>query len=296
MPPALKSVACPETREKRIDYHVETQRNVDTIGPQSRHGFKLRTASNEKIMNASDDNQWDTGMERMPLLTFEDDRLTIENFRNFRYDCNGRFDPKYETRTLDMRSVETVDYIVVPFQGQADLAHTMVSFGCASGEHFAVSVEARRRKGQAYGLLKGMFGAFPLMYVISDERDVIGLRTECRGDEVYLYRSKASAEQVNQFFRCMMRRADKLSKSPERYNTVFNNCLTNLRYHVNRIWPGLVPVNWRLLFNAHSDYLAYKVGLLEEGESFESTRKQALINERAEGHLNDPNFSQIIRS
>ena len=234
-------------------------------------------------------------MERVPLLTFEGDRLTIENFRNFRYDCNGGFRPTYETRTVDMSSIETADYIVVPFQGLSDLAHTMVSFGCSNGEHLTVSVEARRRKGQPFGIWRGMFGAFSLMYVIADERDVIGLRTECRGDDVYLYRSKASPEHVNQFFRCMIRRADELSKSPERYNTVFNNCLTNLRYHVNKIWPGLVPLNWRLLFNAHSDYLAYKVGLLEGGESFKSTRKQALINERAKGNWHKPNFSQLIR-
>ena len=230
------------------------------------------------------------------MLTIEGDRLTIENFRNFRYDCSGGFDPNYETRTIDMRSIETADYIVVPFQGQTDLAHTMVSFGCSDGDYLSISVEARRRKDQTYGLLKGMFGAYPLMYLIADERDVIGMRTECRGDDVYLYRSKASSEDVNQFFRCMIQRADELSKSPESYNTVFNNCLTNLRYHVNQIWPGLVPLSWRLLFNAHSDYLAYKVGLLEEGESFKSTRKQALINERAKGNLCKSNFSQIIRS
>ena len=226
-------------------------------------------------MNAANEIEWDTGMEQAPLLTFDGDRLTIENFRNFRYDCNGGFEPRYETRTIDMRSIETVDFIVVPFQEREDLAHTMVSFGCTNGEYLVVSVEARRRKDQTYGIWKGMFGAYQLMYLIADERDVIGLRSECRGDDVYLYRSKSSVEHVNQFFRCMMQRADKLSKSPERYNTIFNNCLTNLRYHVNGIWPGLVPLSWRLLFSAHSDYLAYKVGLLEEGESFESTRKQA---------------------
>ena len=235
-------------------------------------------------------------MERVPRLTIEGDNLRIENFRNFRHGCDGGFEANYETRTVDMRSIKTVDYIVVPFQGQTDLAHTMVSFGSGNGEYLVASVEARRRKNQTYGLIRGMLGFYQLMYIIADERDVIGLRTECRGDEVYLYRSKASAEHVNQFFRCMMRRADKLSNSPERYNTVFNNCLTNLRYHVNKIWPGLVPLSWRLLLNAHSDYLAYKVGLLEESETFKSTRKRALINGRAKGNSRKANFSQIIRS
>ena len=247
-------------------------------------------------MNTPKEIQWEAGMERIPLLRFDGDRLTIENFRNFRYDCNGGFEPNYETRTINMSSIVTADYIVVPFQKQPNLAHTMVSFGCTNGEYLVVSVEARRRKNQAFAISKGMFGAYPLMYAIAEERDAIGLRTECRGDKVYLYRGKANAEHVNQFFRCMMRRTDKLSKSPESYHTLYNNCLTNLRYHINRIWPGLVPLSWRLLFNAHSDYLAYKLGLLEEGESFESTREKSLINERAKGNSNKPDFSQIIRS
>ena len=247
-------------------------------------------------MNTIDETEWDPGMERVPLLTFDGDRLTIKNFRNFRYDCHGGFEPNYETRTIDMASIVTADFIVVPFQGLPDLAHTMMSFGCANGEHVVVSMEARRRKNQTYGIWRGMFGFYPLIYLITDERDAIGLRTECRGDDVYLYRSKASAEHVNQFFRCVMQRADKLSKSPEKYNTLFNNCLTNIRYHINRIWPGLVPLSWRLLFNAHSDYLAFKLGLLKGDDSFESTREKALVSERARGKWHQENFSQIIRA
>ena len=125
-----------------------------------------------------------------------------------------------------------------------------------NGQHFVVSVEARRRLNQKYGIVKGIFGAFPLMYAIADERDAIGQRTEIRGDDVYLYRSRATPQEIQSFFNCVMHRVDKLSHSPETYNTITNNCLTNIRYHINRIWPRRVPWNWRLLINAHSDFLA----------------------------------------
>ena len=116
-----------------------------------------------------------------------------------------------------------------------------MSFGTRDGQHTVVSVEARRKLNQKYGIIKGIFGAFPLMYAIADERDAIGQRTEVRGDDVYLYRVKATPEQVQSFFRCVMARVDKLSKSPKKYNTVTNNCLTNIRFHMNRTWPGLIP-------------------------------------------------------
>jgi len=219
---------------------------------------------------------WDVGMERIPLVSFDGDLITIKNYRNFRYETDGTHQENYETRKINISALVCADFIVVPFAKQPDLAHTMMSFGFDDGRHLVVSVEARRRLNQEYGIIKGIFGAFPLMYAafplmyaIADERDAIGQRTEIRGDDVYLYRSRATPQEIQSFFRCVMKRVDKLSKSPETYNTITNNCLTNIRYHINRIWPRRVPWNWRLLINAHSDYLAYKLGLLQNVKTFQ---------------------------
>ncbi len=239
---------------------------------------------------------WDVGMERIPLVSFDGDRVTIKNYRNFRYECDGTHEENYETRTINVSSLIGADFIVVPFAKQPDLAHTMMSFGFDNGQHLIVSVEARRRLNQQYGIIKGIFGAFPLMYAIADERDAIGQRTEIRGDDVYLYRSSATPEKVQSYFQCVMQRVHKLSHSPEKYNTITNNCLTNIRYHINRMWPGRIPWNWRVLINAHSDYLAYKLGLLQGDESFESTRKHANITPKAKGNWHREDFSALIRS
>jgi len=239
---------------------------------------------------------WDVGMEKEPLIQFKGDQVVIENFRNFRYECDGSHQENYETRQYNIPDIVSADFIVVPFADQPDLAHTMMSFGTADKEHLVVSVEARRRWQQQYGIIKGIFGVFPLMYAIADERDAIGQRTELRGDDVFLYRSSATPDEVQQFFRCVMGRVDKLSKSPERYNTITNNCLTNIRFHINRIWPGRVAWNWRVLINAHSDYLAYKLGLLESSETFASTRERANVTAKAKGHWHREDFSQLIRA
>ncbi len=239
---------------------------------------------------------WDVGMERIPLVTFDGDSIRIENFRNFRYNCDGTHEEKYEVRTVNVPSIVSADFILVPFADRKDLAHTMMSFGFDNGQHIVVSVEARRRLNQKYGIFKGMFGAFPIMYAVADERDAIGQRTEIRGDDVYLYPSNATPDQVQSFFRCVMQRVDKLSKSPEKYNTITSNCLTNIRFHINRIWPNRIPWNWRLLINAHSDYFAYKLGLLQSDESFESTHKRANITAKAKGNWHREDFSALIRA
>ena len=239
---------------------------------------------------------WDVGMEKSPLVTFNDEQsVDIENFRNFRYELDGSHEENYETRTVQVSELESAEFVVIPFDSQPNLAHTMMSFGTSDGQQTVVSIEARRRLHQPYGVFKGMFGAFPLMYVIADERDAIGQRTEIRGDEVYLYRIKATPEQVQKFFLCVMQRVDKLSRQPETYNSVTNNCLTNIRTHMNQIWPNTIPWNWRILINAHSGYLAYKLGLLDTDDSFEVTEQKANITAKAKGKLRRDDFSKLIR-
>ena len=51
-----------------------------------------------------------------------------------------------------------------------------------------------------------------------------------------------------------------------------------------------------LLINAHSDYLAYKLGLLQSSESFESTREHANITAKAKGNWHRDDFSALIRA
>ncbi len=52
----------------------------------------------------------------------------------------------------------------------------------------AVSIETRKRRGQEYSAVQGFFKQYELIYVVADERDVVRLRTNYRGEQVYLYR------------------------------------------------------------------------------------------------------------
>ena len=71
---------------------------------------------------------WDVGMERIPLVTFDGDSVTIKNYRNFRYERDGTHEENYETRTIHIPSLVRADFIVVPFATQPDLAHTCLLY------------------------------------------------------------------------------------------------------------------------------------------------------------------------
>ena len=243
-----------------------------------------------------DFREWKVGFDRLPLVKIDGDKVEIDGYRNFRYDQNGCHVASYETRHYQISNVRTVDFIVVPFQNSQRFAHTMMSFGFGDQTQLVVSVEARLRKMQKYSLYKGLFGFFPIMYVIADERDAIGHRTEYRGDDVYLYPVDAEQHELECFLRGVLERAGKLSLRPERYNTITNNCANNIRSHVNAIWPNRIPWGWGVLFPGRADYLAYKLGLLKSDETFEMTREKARINDLAAGNWKDNDFSQLIRA
>src|SRR6202040_2363804 len=78
--------------------------------------------------------------------------------------------------------------LFLSFWGPTHIAHTIVSWEFGDGQYLAISIEARKEKGESYSALRGFFHQYELYYVVADERDLVGLRTNYRGEQVYLYR------------------------------------------------------------------------------------------------------------
>lgn len=247
----------------------------------------------------SNARDWQSDQALVSYADFDGDEVTVHNIRNCRYLDDDLFVVNYYDKRLDLNRIETVDFIVCPFVDAPDLAHTMLSFGIANDEgerdQIAVSVEIRKERGESYAAWKGSARQYEIMYVLADERDVIGVRTNHRGEEVYLYRANATPRQARDLFTDVLRRANQLAQEPEFYDTVTNNCTTNIVQHINRLRPGRIAPDYRVLLPGHSDRLAYDLGLIETHGSFEETKHQAHINVAAKRAIDRPDFSQAIR-
>ncbi len=91
-----------------------------------------------------------------------------------------------------------------------------------------------------------------------------------------------------------MKRVNKLKNEPEFYNTLSNNCTTNIIDHVNTITPKKIPFRIESIMPENSDQVAYELGLIDTDLSFEDARAKFLINERAKETTKE-NFSLKIR-
>ena len=244
----------------------------------------------------SNDRAWAADQRALPVATFAGDSVVVANVRNNHYRSVSDYDVRLEERRYDLRRLESVWFIVEPFSDVKGPAHTFVSFGFDDGQYVAVSVEIRKEEGESFSPLQGLLRRYELMYVVGDERDLIGLRANHRRDEVYLYRAATTPEKGRQLLTSMLRRANALAERPEFYNTLTSTCTTNIVRHVNEIAPARVPFSYRTLLPAYSDELAYEVGLLDTTVAFEVLRARARINDRAARYADSTGFSRLIRA
>ncbi|MEM9943955.1 MAG: DUF4105 domain-containing protein [Planctomycetota bacterium] len=244
----------------------------------------------------SNDRDWRPEFAKTSTITRQNQVLSIRNIRNCNYLSSDDFVVDYYDRQFTVDQIQTVDFIVVPFQNAPRLAHTMMSFGLDDSSYIAVSVEVRKEVGESYSAIKGIGRQYELMYVVSDERDVIRLRTRHRDADVYVYPTIANPIQAQELFLNIAERVNKLAVDPEFYNTITNNCTTNLAGHVNEVSPNKIKYGWKVLLPGLSAKYAYDLGLLDTRIPFEDLKTLSHVNDLAEEHFDDPQFSQLIRS
>ena len=232
----------------------------------------------------------------MPEIEIRGHLAHVKGVRNFTYSGPGRFTPGYAERTYDLDQLTAVWFVLTPFaKAWRGPAHSFVTFGFADSQFVSISVEARKEPGETYDLFTGLARQFELMYVIGEERDLIGQRAAFQDYPVYLYPIRARPEQVRAMFVGMLERARALRTHPEFYNTATNNCTSNVVRHVNEIAPGAVPGGIRTILPGYSDAVAHELGLIDTRLDLDAARERFRINERARRWIDDPAFSLRIR-
>lgn len=241
----------------------------------------------------SNSRDWAPDVARTARATFDGSRVTIQNVRNFSYRSESDYGQRWETRTYDLDAVRGVD-LFLSFWGPTQIAHTIVSWDFGGGQHLAISIETRKEKGESYSALRGFFHQYELYYVVADERDLVGLRTNYRGEQVYLYRIRATAQQARALLVDYLDEVNQLADHPQWYNALTQNCTTTIRGHAHNIGAG-GALDWRLLANGHLDELLYERGQIDTSLPFTDLKARSDITEKAKRPDDSPDFSAKIR-
>ena len=128
---------------------------------------------------------WLPDVGRLAWAEVDGDQLTFHNMRDFDYRTEDEYTERWVTRSYDLSTLKGVDLFLSHWSSPW-LAHTIVSWEFEDGQHLTISIETRKEAGEQYSAVRGFFRQFELYYVVSDERDVIRLRSNYREEDVYL--------------------------------------------------------------------------------------------------------------
>lgn len=244
----------------------------------------------------SQNRAWADDVARQLVSRIDGNVVTMENVRNFDWRSDTDYTQRWETRRYDLDRIRSVDVALSYWSGPA-IAHTLVSFGFDDGQFVTFSIEIRKERGESFSSVGGFFRQFETSLVAADERDVLRVRTNVRGEDVYMYRVRLPQAEMRSLFLAYLGEGAALVRAPSFYNTLTANCTTIVYDLAKRVVPGL-PMDYRLLASGYlPDYL-HDVGGLTPGHGMEALRAAGRITERARAFDRSPDaedFSQAIR-
>ncbi len=244
----------------------------------------------------STEADWNTDCEFQSKAIIEENHITFTKIRDFTWRTTRDRDEKWDENVkFDLREIKDVWFIVDHFHKIHGLAHTFLSIEFNDGRCISISFEARRVKGKRYHPWKGLWRSYELYLLIGYERDLLGLRTNARGNKDYLFRAVTPPGKDRQLLLAIAQKMNQLSETAEWYHSFFTTCNTSIVKVVNKITPGRIPFIWRNFLPGYTPKAAFKLGLIEDWGGLEKTLQIARVDELAKDWDGKSDYSTFIR-
>lgn len=241
----------------------------------------------------SHDRIWADDVARMVSGKVDGSMVTLDQVRNFDWRSDTDYTVRWAPRRYDLNQLRSVDVALSYWMGPA-IAHTLVSFGFSDGRYLTFSIEIRKERGESFDGLAGFFKRYETVLIAADERDILRVRTNVRGEDMWLYRLQMPPQMMRSLFLAYLDEGAQLRRTPRFYNTLTGNCTTIVYQMARRISPGL-PLDWRLLASGYLDRYLYELGALQGQGGFDALRQRAHITARARAADQAADFSARIR-
>ena len=215
-----------------------------------------------------------------------DGKFEVINLRDNRYRSVDDYEDNFIRKVYDPAAVETLDMATVYWDNMSTAAHIIFNFKFNDGKELAVSVEPRTPLNGSREPWHCMCKQQELLFVLGTPEDLLNLRIDHRGEDLYLFHIDFTPDEVRTFLNFIIRKTGKLYHEPEFYNLITRNCITALIPGLKKARPGLKS-DLRMLFNGEFARLLYEEDMLihRPGESFESLKSRSFRKGKSQGKL-----------
>ena len=236
---------------------------------------------------------WVVENARQATAEIVDEDLVVRNLRNFEWLGGRDCVPRWEVRRYPLGHLAAIDLFVCTW-GDPRVAHLIVSFVFTDLPPLAFSIETRRERRERWSMLAGFMRSYELILIAADERDVVRVRTNVRGEQVARYRLKSTPQMRRKLLGLYVDQMNGLAQRPTFYNTLLRNCTTE----VVRIMSAAgrrVPLDWRILVSGYVPQYLHELGMLEDERAFDEVLASADIGSAARAAEDDEDFWRRIR-
>jgi hypothetical protein len=143
-------------------------------------------------------------------------------------------------------------------------------------------------------MVSSLFRNFELVYVVGNERALIGPGILDDHHRVFLYRTNMSRERSRALFLRYANKLNELAARPEWYNAITDNCTTGIYFHLREI-PQPPRFSITVLLNGYLPEYAYRNGTLDNSMPWPELNRLCDIKEAGRRAYDSPDFSRIIR-
>ncbi len=219
------------------------------------------------------DRSWQPHLSRLPVVSLNDGRFSIQEYRDWSYPAGGEPVQVWKTLPeLQVQDVRRVWLIVEPHPSLPVMAHTLVLFEFQDGELIGLTVEARKQAGEKYSPLRGALNAFELIYQWATPQDLLTRRANYLGHELYMYPLALTQGETEAYLTALLDKTKHIETHPRFYNTLTSNCTNELAKAARLSWhPAFV-------FTGKSPDALYRMDRIAGDGAFEELKANARID------------------
>ena len=202
----------------------------------------------------------------------------LRNVRDFRYRSEKDFDVRYRTITVTPEQISSIDAVFSHWDDMEGIAHSMIGLNFGDDTTIVISLETRLPEGAEQNAIDGLYRRYELAMLAGTPGDCYGLRTDHRGETLYIYRLNMDRRLMLDTVLSIFERAAALQRNPQFYNSLYRNCTTGLLPMLPGA-KGFSRGNLRVMLNGMAARMLFERGITvhREGESFGSLRARSLV-------------------